>query len=295
MAPSKKKSKLRKVPIGPPPVKRCVDEWIMSSFYATCSRRRAREITTEFHRVTHELNRLQDAAKDDEAKARQVELEQRLKDLGGRQVYQDASILSTSFHRTSKWVFSLLTKFGLRPGKKQPPLEVLEVGAINTQLLVCPWLNVQAIDLIARHAKIQQLDFFDVPFTKTFDVVVSSMVINCVPTPEKRGRLPPAPSTRRLIDYVGEMLQRTWRHLKDDGHFFLMLPLLCLTNSNYMTVDHFEAILTRVGFEIREKKETPKIAFFCLRKVPATTVPPGTFQHKTLRPGPKRNDFGVAI
>ncbi|EQC33321.1 hypothetical protein SDRG_09299 [Saprolegnia diclina VS20] len=264
MAPSKKKSKLRKVPIGPPPVK---------------SRRRAREITTEFHRVTHELNRLQDAAKDEVAKARHAELEQRLKDLGGRQVYQDASILSTSFHRTSKWVFSLLTKFGLRPGKKQPPLDVLEVGAINTQLLVCPWLNVQAIDLIARHAKIQQLDFFDVPFTKTFDVVVSSMVINCVPTPEKRG----------------EMLQRTWRHLKDDGHFFLMLPLLCLTNSNHMTVDHFEAILTRVGFEIREKKETPKIAFFCLRKVPATAVPPGTFQHKTLRPGPKRNDFGVAI
>ncbi|OQR96217.1 hypothetical protein ACHHYP_16580 [Achlya hypogyna] len=269
MAPTKK-AKLRKVPIGPPPVK---------------SRRRAREITTEFHRVTHELNRLQESKEKDAT--RQAELEQRLKDLGGRQVYQDASILSTSFHRTSKWVFSLLTKFDLRPKKKQPPLEVLEVGAINTQLLVCPWLNVDAIDLIARHPKIRQLDFFDLPFTKTFDVVVSSMVINCVPTPEKRGSVPMAIS--------GEMLQSTWRHLNEGGHFFLMLPLLCLTNSNFMTVEHFEAVLVRIGFEIREKKDSPKIAFFCLKKVPATPVAPGTFPKKTLRPGPKRNDFSVAI
>ncbi|OQS06828.1 hypothetical protein THRCLA_01144 [Thraustotheca clavata] len=255
-----KKSKLRKVPVGPPPIK---------------SRRRARAITTEFHRVTHELTKLQ-GLKDEDAKARQVELEQRLQNLGGRQVYQDASILSTSFHKTSKWVFSLLTKFGLRPAKKQPPLSVLEVGAINTQLLVCPWLDVQAIDLIARHPRIQQIDYFDYPFTKTFDVVVSSMVINCVPTHEKRG----------------DMLQRTWRHLNPNGHFFLMLPLLCLTNSNYMTVERFEEIVKYIGFDIREKKESPKIAFYCLQKTtPPSSIKPSSFPHTMLRPGPKRNDF----
>ncbi|KAF0692957.1 Aste57867_16003 [Aphanomyces stellatus] len=260
-----KKAKIRKVPIGPPPVK---------------SRRRARELTTEFHRVTHELQRLKASkkAKDDETPQRIQELEQRLKEMGGREAYQDASILSTSLHKTSRWVFQLLTKFELRPGKKMPPLDVLEVGAINTQLVVCPWLNVLAIDLISRNPKIQQIDFFDLDLSKRFTVVVSSMVINCVPTPEKRG----------------EMLERTWTHLTDGGHFFLMLPLLCLTNSNFMTTEHFESILHHVGFSIREKKETPKIAFYCLQKQtkPAAAA---TFTQKTIRPGPKRNDFSVVL
>ena len=47
--------------------------------------------------------------------------------LGGRASYQAASELTTSKHRTSKWMFSLLTQMGLRPGKGQPPLKVLEV------------------------------------------------------------------------------------------------------------------------------------------------------------------------
>ncbi|RQM30509.1 hypothetical protein B5M09_001640 [Aphanomyces astaci] len=266
MPSASKKSKLRKVPIGPPPVK---------------SRRRARELTTEFHRVTHELQRLKSskAKKDDDASQRVQELEHRLKEMGGREAYQDASILSTSLHKTSRWVFQLLTKFELRPGKKMSPLRVLEVGAINTQLVVCPWLDVLAIDLIARNPKIQQIDFFDLDLTKRFDVVVSSMVINCVPTPEKRG---------------SEMLQRTWTHLNDDGHLFLMLPLLCLTNSTYMTVDHFETILKRIGFTIRDKKETPKIAFYCLQKQ-ASDQTVGPISQQTLRPGPKRNDFSVVV
>ncbi|KAH9092965.1 hypothetical protein Ae201684P_008631 [Aphanomyces euteiches] len=257
MPSSGKKSKVRKVPIGPPPVKR------------------ARELTTEFHRVTHELQRLK-AAKGSDNRERIQELEKRLKDMGGREAYQDASILSTSLHKTSRWVFQLLTKFNLRPGKKMPPLEVLEVGAINTQLVVCPWLNVLAIDLISRNHNIQQIDFFDLDLSKRFDVVVSSMVINCVPTPEKRGK-------------------RTWIHLNPSGHFFLMLPLLCLTNSNYMTVDHFEAIIQSVGFSIREKKETPKIAFYCLQKQPTQPSTKPRFPQTMLRPGPKRNDFSVVF
>ncbi|CAK4758436.1 unnamed protein product [Aphanomyces euteiches] len=276
MPSSGKKSKVRKVPIGPPPE----------------SRRRARELTTEFHRVTHELQRLK-AAKGSDNRERIQELEKRLKDMGGREAYQDASILSTSLHKTSRWVFQLLTKFNLRPGKKMPPLEVLEVGAINTQLVVCPWLNVLAIDLISRNHNIQQIDFFDLDLSKRFDVVVSSMVINCVPTPEKRGKV--YIQWLDLTCYSGEMLERTWIHLNPSGHFFLMLPLLCLTNSNYMTVDHFEAIIQSVGFSIREKKETPKIAFYCLQKQPTQPSTKPRFPQTMLRPGPKRNDFSVVF
>jgi 25S rRNA (adenine2142-N1)-methyltransferase len=79
-------------------------------------------------------------------------------------------------HKTSKWVFQLLTRFNLRPAKKQPPLRVLEVGAINTQLLSCPWLNVRAIDLNSRHEKIEQCDFFSLEPSEEFQVIVLSMV-----------------------------------------------------------------------------------------------------------------------
>ncbi len=48
--------------------------------------------------------------------------------MGGRQAYQSASLLSVSFHNTSKWVTQQLDgRMGLRPGKGERPLRVLEV------------------------------------------------------------------------------------------------------------------------------------------------------------------------
>jgi len=50
---------------------------------------------------------------------------------------------------------------------------------------------VTAIDLEARAPTVQQMDFFDYPIDKTtkasFDVIVLGLVINFVPTAEKRG------------------------------------------------------------------------------------------------------------
>lgn len=59
----------------------------------------------------------------EEAAAAEAELSA----LGGRASYQAASELTTSRHRTCKWIFSLLTQMQLRPGKGQPPLKLLEV------------------------------------------------------------------------------------------------------------------------------------------------------------------------
>ncbi|KAF1774513.1 S-adenosyl-L-methionine-dependent methyltransferase [Phytophthora cactorum] len=207
------------------------------------SRRKARQVTTNFHRLTHELDRLkQQKQQDGDAQKHRT---------GRRQAYQDASILSTSFHRTSKWVFQLLTRFELRPKAKQPPLRVLEVGAINTQLLSCPWLDVRAIDLNSRHERIEQRDFFSVKPAGEFQIVVSSMVLNCVPGADKRG----------------EMLRLYREHLKEGGLLFLMLPLLCLRHSQFMTYARFTKILEAVGFRVREIKDSPKVAFFCLERI----------------------------
>jgi hypothetical protein len=75
---------------------------------------------------------------------------------------QEASALSTKHFRSSRYVFKMVSRFGLRPGKGQPPLRVLEVGAVNAQLAVCPWMHVRAIDLMSRDPRIEARDFFDV-------------------------------------------------------------------------------------------------------------------------------------
>ena len=62
--------------------------------------------------------------------------EAELSELGGRACYQAASELTTSRHRTCKWIFSLLTQMKLRPGKGQPPLKVLEVCLLYRDLLL---------------------------------------------------------------------------------------------------------------------------------------------------------------
>ncbi|RLN87148.1 hypothetical protein BBJ28_00013252 [Nothophytophthora sp. Chile5] len=248
------------------------------------SRRKARQVTTEFHRLTHELDRLKQQKPSTAADAPQqrtekiTELNARLDALGGRQAYQDASILSTSFHKTSKWVFQLLTRFELRPKAKQPPLRVLEVGAINTQLLTCPWLDVRAIDLNSRHERIEQRDFFSLKPSGEFQVLVSSMVLNCVPGAARRG----------------EMLRLYRAHLREGGLLFLMLPLLCLRRSQFMTYLRFTQILEAVGFRVREAKDSPKVAFFCLERT-ETVDAAASFPQKLMAPADKRNDFCVVI
>ena len=74
-------------------------------------------------------------------------LRRELLKLGGRTAYQEASELTTTRHRTSKWVFAIITQLGLRPTTNRHPLSLLEIGAVNTQLLSIPWLEVRAIDI----------------------------------------------------------------------------------------------------------------------------------------------------
>ena len=81
-----------------------------------------------FTRMQPFLHCLQlESARADGDTAAVADAQSELNKLGGRASYQAASELTTSRHRTSKWVFSLLTKMNLRPNKGQKPLRVLEV------------------------------------------------------------------------------------------------------------------------------------------------------------------------
>ena len=346
----KRKSR-RPQPLAPPP---------QSS--ALRSRKRARQVTTLFHKYTTERDEAVRQAKkagcclddDDDDKVgfnnnndinsklsphqRQLLAEvkkwdDKLSEIGGREEYQRASQMNTALFSTSKWVLGILGKWGWldglplssssgtndsiilsqKNGKKEKVqrrnVRLLEVGAINTQLLDAAertrmrkttnnhkpnndaqgttrkleedvptkrvyHLDVNAIDIRSTDARIQQLDFFDLPLpcsndivatediasfsTNTtqqyyYDVIVNSMVINCVTTPAKRG----------------QMLSLCYKHLCPGGVLFLTLPKLCLIQSKYMSRSYFEEVLTNgVGFEILQDvaRESPKIAFFVLRK-----------------------------
>ena len=188
----------KKRPLAPPPLK---------------SLKRARQITSAFHAATRALDGA--LAKGDAeavASARAA-----VEAAGGREAYQAASAAATARHKVaSKFVWSHLTKLGFRENTKGEKPRLLEIGAINTQLLSTPWLQVRSVDLRAppgpssereektKKRRIEAIDFFDVarlPQVNEFDAVVCSMVLNCLTSPEQRG----------------EMLRGIRRHLRFEG------------------------------------------------------------------------------
>lgn len=121
-------------------------------------------------------------------------------------------------------------------------------------------LSVRAIDLRSMSEKIEEVDFLKLPFVNKnvnlrYDAIVCSMVINCVTTPEDRGK----------------MLSLLFHHLRPGGLCFLTLPKLCLYQSQFITKDIFENMLTKsIGFETVETRESPKVAFFVLKRPDST-------------------------
>ncbi|KAL3148532.1 hypothetical protein ABBQ38_013969 [Trebouxia sp. C0009 RCD-2024] len=207
------------------------------------SLKQARKVTSDFHKITRQLQVAVAEGRADAAAAAETELSA----LGGRASYQAASELTTARHRTSKWIFSLLTQLKLRPSKGQPPLRVLEVGAVNAQLLTVPWLSVRAIDIRPCLPSIEQADLLMLKPAAEFDVVVCAMVLNCVPTAKDRG----------------SMLLKMRAHLKRSGHAFIVIPLRCLNDSPFMTTASFEQALMAAGLKVHT--DSQKLLTYCIQ------------------------------
>jgi 25S rRNA (adenine2142-N1)-methyltransferase len=299
---ARKRPATKPIPLAPPELR---------------SRKQARRITTQFHRLTRKRDQAASAGDDDRVR----ELDRAIEEGGGRALYQRASQVSTSYFSTSRWVLGYLVRNGWihgRPsvcsstnseraredkggaefdldGNSRPktrsngreekrPTRLLEVGAINTELLdaskssnesaphhvnVKPLnvtrrrgggLRVRSIDLRSMHPEIEQADFLAIPLTDDeqdrYDVIVCSMVLNCVTTPIQRG----------------EMVKRLFHFLLPGGLCFITIPKSCLALSPYMDRLKFQEALAFTGLEVLESKETPKIAFFiCERPEPVMT------------------------
>jgi len=288
-----KNNKKRPVPLAPPALK---------------SRKKARKVTSLFHKLTQQMDRAK--TKNDAEGIQRISEE--IDDMGGREEYQRASQLSTKFHSTSRWVIKVMGSKGWTNGlpideddcedsqdspevRKEPEVkerravQILEVGAINTELVDAarrtkrirkkkehtskgsdedgvpssqqyqniPMFNisVRAIDLRSTFADIEEKDFLQMPVQNekkgTYDVIVCSMVLNCVTTPEQRG----------------EMLSLLYKQLRPGGLCFFTIPRLCINQSKFIDRKLFEELLTdALGFVIDSQKETPKVAFWILKR-----------------------------
>ena len=208
-------------PIVPPPAK-------------VTSRKHARRLTTQYHSITH---RLAAASTESERESCRAELDS----MGGVAAYQAASALNTALNPVSRWVKkSLLNSSSVRQ-KSTTPLRVLEIGAVNTQLLDSAGLAVRAIDLHTVEPRIEQCDFFTLPHggevdaaggcPKPYDAIVCSMVLNCVPHARKRF----------------DMLVGIRSMLKSGGKAFITLPRSCIDHSYTLCEASFCDALAAVG------------------------------------------------
>eukprot|EP00941_MAST-03F_sp_MAST-3F-sp1_P000581 g581.t1 len=270
---------------------------VKGSFELVKSRRKARKLTSTYHNLTRELKHLKTGSGSLKASGKTSFSElsgsksQRIKEieaeLGRRKrLYQEASRLTTSSNKsTSKFVFQQCHKHGLV--RKNKKLKTLEVGAINTQIVSCPWLNVRAIDLESNTPLIEECDFFTIKPKQDLDLLVLAMVINYVDEPERRG----------------DMLKRCYSHLLPGAHFALVLPRRCIERSQYMSKVMLNDILERIGFEILEKQESPKIVFYFCRKKEELCKDSQKKLYQLYKHPPKRintfkkntNDFSISF
>uniref|UniRef100_A0A7S1BJ86 Uncharacterized protein n=1 Tax=Corethron hystrix TaxID=216773 RepID=A0A7S1BJ86_9STRA len=321
------------------------------------SRRRARYVTTQFHRLTGARDAAlaavaerrsvgadegrssvgadeglgsasDDSASDDStSEGRQIRLaySAAIRSIGGRRAYQEASAFNTASHASGrystsrKWVLARLSSpplmrawtaspsgpwwLGRGIGPSRRPVRLLEIGAVNVDLLSAARnpsrrLEVRAVDLRAHAAGIERGDFLTMELEE-WDCAVCSMVVNCVPNAADRGR----------------MLYRVYGALVQGGLAFLALPSACLDRSSGMDRGIWKEMLTGGGrygldFEILEERNSPKVAFFVLRRPRAKPsseektgkktkqekgVPFWTREVRTLKKKKCRSDFAVIL
>ena len=228
--------------------------------------------------------------------------------LGGLQVYQDQSTTGGAPIRggeSGKWCVKILKQ--IWPLAR--PVRLLDVGAIaGTAYAKWPtFVHVTSIDLHPRADHVIQSDFFEYPIPSSpedcFDLVGLSLVINFVGDLHKRGRCFPA------TDVLGQMLLHAHRYLRPGGYLYVVLPLACVTNSRYMTHDHFRKIVHACGYDVVENEDSVRLTRWLLqqRERPdgktfsssLTDVSPfwdGTvFKKRELQAGARRNNFCILV
>ncbi|KAI9697960.1 MAG: hypothetical protein M1836_004313 [Candelina mexicana] len=230
------------------------------------------------------------------------ESEAKLKNQGGLQSYQQASIIGQSSERggdSSKvlmqWLAQSLIFVQHESNHRDKPLRLLEIGALSKSNACSrsPLLSVTRIDLHSQDKSILQQDFMQRPLPtcneEKFDLISLSLVLNYVP--DAIGK--------------GEMLRRTIQFLRlsSDGYppnelfpsLFLVLPAPCVTNSRYMDERKLSQIMESLGYELAQRKMSAKLAYYLWKFGSRSTGCVDTIKKIEINPGRSRNNFAIRL
>ncbi|WRT68915.1 uncharacterized protein IL334_005897 [Kwoniella shivajii] len=222
-------------------------------------------------------------------------VEQEMEDLGGLKAYQNASTLGQSNERggdSSKVLIKWLRGLGLKQEaiSRSSKLRMLEIGALTpgNYSSSSNWIDNHPIDLHSQHPDIAEQDFFVRPIptavTEAFDIVSCSLVLNFVSSAPERGK---------MLSLIHDQLKPTPQSL-----LFLVLPLPCLVNSRYLSIDSFKDLMRIVGFTLEQEHWKPggKVGYWLWRWAEKDDRGSERWGRKLVeKDGPKKNNFAVVL
>lgn len=260
----------------------------------------SKRVTQTLIRSHHQLQKKLRKAEADGDASKVRSLEQEIRDLGGLQSYQQASIQGQSNERGGDSSRVLLDWLGhLKPSFESLPtkLRMLEVGALSTQnaCSTSGLFDIERIDLHSQSKGILQQDFMErsLPLRNKdkFDIISLSLVLNFVPTPEGRGAM--LKRTRHFLDLEAT---RSWPDVlkKSFPALFLVLPAACIVNSRYTTEERFTQLMNSLGYAVMKRRQTAKLIYY-LWTLQDSPIDAHRFPKTEVNPGRNRNNFSIVL
>jgi len=248
----------------------------------------SRAIIRQFHCLLRNKVRLEKQKATPENARALAQVEREIESIGGLNTYQKMSTIGQSNDRgggSEKVLIPWLKGQGLEAVGAKSKLKLLEVGALkpDNYASCSSWLDVTPIDLNSRHPSIREEDFLlmnEVEHANKWDLISLSLVLNFVPDARDRGR----------------MLRLAHTMLKPDGLLFLALPLQCVLNSRYLTIEHLRSLMDVIGLtELNSRwKSGGKMAYWLYRK--STPNEDFTrFRRKEVFLRGKRNNYAILL
>lgn len=224
------------------------------------------------------------------AKLAQIDAE--IAQRGGLHVYQMASTVGQTDNRGGDSLKWLSRWFEQENWRARASLEIGSLSPLNALSTSGKFGQVTRIDLNSQNPQILQQDFMERPLPRgendRFDVISCSLVLNFVPTPEKRGNM-----LRRITTFLRE--PRNSAELPKPV-LFLVLPLPCVSNSRYFDRALLAEIMASLGFSEYCSHEAKKVFYAVYQWHGAGAVkPPVARKKRELHAGAKRNNFYVSL
>ncbi|KAI5983771.1 putative methyltransferase-domain-containing protein [Pisolithus albus] len=250
-----------------------------------------RAVIRRFHVLLKKQGQLEHKPTTASNEAELKKISEEVASMGGLAVYQRMSSIGQGSDRgggSERVLINWLVNMGFSKRDNTSKLRLLEVGALkpDNYASCSSWIDATPIDLRSRHPAIREQDFLMMEANENqgkWDVLSLSLVVNFVPEPRDRGR----------------MLCVAHNFLRESGLLFLVLPLPCVENSRYLTLEHLESLMIAIGFREVEKKlkQGGKMAYWLYRKVKRDL-------HSDFRPfrkrcvcrqGNSRNNFVILL